>query len=410
MLLPSKINGGPAVRINMKIFITSYTYIYSHAYQVFDFFENKSDLVFVIPKKWKSTKGTKQTVYAQPRPGFKILTARTFFYHSRYPLIKGLLKGWMPGLRDILQREAKAGDVLFSSYEPNLLVTYLYARLARRLGLKHIFFTWQNVPYRQRLKGLKLKVTEWLLKENFRLSAGGLFGMNRAYEIHVPYLPHNPGLKTAIVPQTGINSGVFNPGVRTSSQFRRKHGLENKFVFLFAATFTKRKGVIPTIEAFARVAPNYPPAHLVLVGMGDLESEVKKTVGRLQLENITTVLPWQPVDQLAPMSGAADVFVHPSEPFQGWEEQFGLLMLQAQACGTPVITSRTGSLTETVLDGQTGILVRPGSVEDIAAAMLKLAGDKGLRRQLGANASQYMIERFSNQSVARRLEDYLRNL
>mgnify|MGYP001571535876 FL=1 len=394
----------------MKIFITSYTYIYDHAYKVFDFFKDKSNLVFVIPKKWKSTKGKKKIVYAQTRPGFNIFTARTFFFHSKYPVVRGLLKGWMPGLGKILRGQSQPGDVFFSAYEPNLLVTYLYARLACRLGLKHIFFTWQNVPYQNRLKGLKLKITEWLLRENFRLSYGGLFGMRRAYEIHEPYFKFNPNLKMAVIPQTGIDIAVFNPSARETTDFRKRHALEDKFVFLFAATFTERKGVIPTIKAFAGIAPKFAKAHLVLVGMGNLETEIKKAISELKLEYKCTVLPWQPVDQLAPMYAAADVFVHPSEPFAGWEEQFGLLILQAQACGTPVIATRSGSLEESVLDGKTGLLAEPGRIEAIGAAMEKLISNESYRKELGINASQYITEHFSNQSVAQRLENYLISL
>lgn len=394
----------------MKIFVTSYTYIYEHAYKVFDYFKNREDLVFVLPGKWKSTKGLKITAYPRLGNEFKILTTPALFYHSQYPLVRGLLKGWMPLMGKILREHARQGDVFYSSYEPNLLVTYLYARLAKKLGLKHVFFTWQNVSYHQRLSGLKLKITQWLLKENFRLSAGGLFGMKRAYEIHEPYFKYNPNLKVDIIPQTGVDLEVFNYQMRAKSDFRSQHVLEDKLLFLFAATFTERKGVIPTVKAFTRVAEEYPRAHLVMIGTGNLKEKIIQMIGAAGLSDRVTILPWQPINELAPIYAAADVFVHPSEPYQGWEEQFGLLMLQAQACGTPVISSRTGSLEETVLDQKTGILVEPGNWPALAQAMRDLAGNEGLRKTMGQNASQYILDHFSNQSVAGRLENYLRSL
>lgn len=392
----------------MKIFVASYTYIYEHSYKVFDYFKKKDDLFFILPKKWKSTKGTKITAYPKMRDGFEINTASAPFYHSRYPLIRGHLKGWMPALGRILKKYSQRGDILYSSYEPNLFVTYLYSRLARRLGLKHVFFTWQNVPYRQRLSGIKLKITEWLLKENFRLSHGGLFGMGKAFEIHEPYLKYNPDLKYEVIPQTGVNTDIFRPDI--SSDFRKKYNLEGKILFLFAATFTERKGVISTIKAFSKIAHKFSEVHLVLIGTGNLESQIHGLIGDFHLKDRTIILPWQPVDELASFYVSADVFVHPSEPFEGWEEQFGLLILQAQACGTPVITSKTGSLEESVLNGKTGILVEPGNAEEIAAAMELLAENNELRKKLGHQARDYMINHFSNQSVAKRLEKYFQSL
>lgn len=392
----------------MKIFIASYTYIYEHNYKVFDYFKNKEDLVFILPKKWKSTKGTKVTVYPKERKGFKLITTPTPFYHSRYPLIRGHLKGWMPGLAGILKKEARPGDILYSSYEPNLLVTYLYSRLAKKLGMKHVFFTWQNVPYKERMSGLKLKIIEWFLNKNIALSAGGLCGMKRAHEIHEPYFEKNKNLKIDIIPQTGINSDVFKSGIQTD--FRNKHNLENKLVFLYASTFTQRKGTLPTLEAFSKISGEFSQAHLLMIGMGELGEELKRRISELNLGSRVTVLPWQPVNELAPIFSQVDALIHPSEPFEGWEEQFGLLMLQAQACGMPVITTRSGSLEETVLDGKTGILVKPGNIEDIARAMKILARDEPLRLSLGRGAREYILNHFSNQSVGERLENYLRAL
>jgi len=375
---------------------------------VFDYLKNKRNIVFILPKKWKSTKGTKVTVYPKEREEFKLITTSAPFYHSRYPIIRGHLKGWMPFLGGILRTEAKPGDILCSFYEPNLLVTYLYSRLAKKLGLKHIFFSWQNVPYEKRLKGVKFKITDWFLKENFRLSAGGLFGMNKATEIHGSYLQINPELKTAVIPQTGIDTDLFKPGI--GGEIRKKYGFENEVLFVYAATFTQRKGTIPTIEAFGQIARENPRIRLLMIGTGELADEVKRTISELNLDDKITLLPWQPVNQLAPIFSAADVFIHPSQPYQGWEEQFGLLILQAQACGAPVIATSIGSLEESVLDQKTGILVEPGNVEQIAEAMKKLAIDHDLRKKMGLAARNYIVSHFSNQSVAERLDNFFENL
>lgn len=393
----------------MKIFVTSYTYIYEHNYRVFDYFENKSNLILITPKKWRSTKGNKKTIYPPRINDVKIISTPTLFYHSKYPVIKGQLKGWMPILWFILKKESRPGDVFFSAYEPNLLVTYIYGLIAKSLNLKHVFFTWQNVSYRERMSGLKLKLTEWLLKRNIELSTAGVCGMQRAYEIHKDYFEKfNPALKTAVFNQSGVDTDVFKPEAK--SDFRGKYGLIDKKVIVYSATFTPRKGTLQTLEAFRILFKEIPEAHLVIIGTGELESQVKQIIDSSDMRNSVTLLPWQPINDLAPIYAQSDIMVHPSVSFEGWEEQWGLLMLQAQACGTPVITTKIGSLEETVLNGKTGILTDSSKPEEIFRAMKKLLSDDSLRNAMSRAGREYIIQHFSYRSTAERMEKFFNSL
>lgn len=393
----------------MRIFFASYTYIYEHNYRVFDYFKNKNNFVIIVPNKWRSTKGNKRTFLSPKLKGIKVISTPSLFYHSKYPIIRGQLKGWMPLLWFILKKESKPGDVLFSAYEPNLLVTYIYGLIAKSLKLKHVFFTWQNVPYRERMSGFKLKLIEWLLKKNIQLSAAGVCGMQKALKIHEDYFrKYNPALKTAVFNQAGVDTDTFKP--EAGNDFREKHGLIGKKVIIYSATFTPRKGTLETLNAFRMLYREMPEAHLVVIGTGELESQVKKMIEASDLQNAITLLPWQPIDDLAPIYAQSDIMVHPSVPFEGWEEQWGLLMLQAQSCGTPVITTKTGSLEETVLDGKTGILVERSEPDLIYQAMKKLLSDDYLKDAMSKAGRQYIVEHFSYYSTAERMEKFLNSL
>lgn len=391
------------------IFFASYTYIYEHNHRIFNYFKNKSNLVVIIPKKWKSTKGNRKTFYSAKINEVKTITTPTFFYHSKYPAVKGQLKGWMPLLWFILKKESKPGDVFFSAYEPNLLVTYIYGLIAKNLKLKHVFFTWQNVSYRERMSGFKLKLIEWLLEKNIQLSTAGVCGMKKALEIHQDYFKkYNPNLKIAVFNQAGVDTDIFNPDAK--SDFREKHGLANKKVIIYSATFTPRKGTMETLEAFRMLHNEMADAHLIVVGTGELESQVKNMIETSDLQGSITLLPWQPIDDLAPIYAQSDVMVHPSVPFEGWEEQWGLLMLQSQACGTPVITTKTGSLEETVLDGKTGVLIERSEPDLIYKAMKELTSNDSLRDSMSKAGRQYIFEHFSYKATAKRMEEFLNSL
>ena len=391
-----------------QIFFASYTYIFSHNSRLFDFFKHKARLFVILPKIWRSTKGNRQATYPWTSSSIRTVPATTIFYHSQYPVIRGMLKGWMPFLPGILLRRARIGDLLVSFYEPNLIVTLIYGLIANVFGLKHIFFTWQNVPFEQRLSGFKLRITDWLLRANFALSAGGVFGMERAREVHQKYISLNPKLKIAVIPQTGVDTDVFRP-VDTIS-VREKYNLGDAPVFMYAATFTPRKGTMPTLNAFGQLAAIIPGVRFIVVGMGELQAQVEERIHRPDLDGRVVLLPWQKIEDLVPLYSVATALIHPSEPFEGWEEQFGLLILQAQACGTPVITTRTGSLEESVLHETTGLLVQPKDIDGMIQAMRRLHDDPQLHRRMSENARQYIVDHFSFDSVARRLESFFENI
>ena len=165
-----------------------------------------------------------------------------------------------------------------------------------------------------------------------------------------------------------------------------------------------------TIEAFRMVHTQEPTARLVMIGIGKLWDAAQARVRALKLESAVTFISWLPNEKLPDMFASADVFVHPSEPYRDWEEQYGWTMLQASSSGLPVIATRIGSIPEAVLDGTTGILVSPKNPEELSVAMLKLVRDPELRKRMGQAGRAYMLERFSHATVAQHMEDFLRSL
>ena len=373
---------------------------------MFDFFKNKENLVFILPKVWKA-KGGKIVIMPPEKSEFKIIKTPAPFYHSHYPIIKGMLKGWMPFAGLILKKIASPGDVLFSSAEPNLLTTYLYSRLAKRLGLKHVFMTWQNIDYARRLKGLKLKITLWLLKQNINLSSGALCGTRQAYDILKPYLVGSK-IKVTIMPQMGIDTDIFKPGIE--SNFRKKYNLENKIIFLFCAVFDERKGPFTAIKAFKKVLTQKPDCHLVMIGIGKLWASAKDLVAKLGMTQNVDFIEWLPNNELPEIFSSVDVLVYPSEPYKDWEEQYGLTLHEASASGLPVISTNIGAISEAILDKETGILVEPKNVDALAEAMLFLANNPAIRAAMGARGREYILSKHSHKVIAERLESFLYSL
>lgn len=388
-----------------KIFITSYPYVYERYFRVFDYFPKKEELFFIIPKAWEA-KGGKIKVEVPVRQDIEIASTKAFFSHSHYPIIRGLLKGWMPEAKKIIRQNAKLGDVLYTAIEPNLLTTYFNARLAKKLGLKHVFFTWQNVPYQDRLGGLKLKITEYIIRNTIKNSSGAICGNHKAAEILKKYA--RPDFKILVAPISGVDTDRFLPNL--VSDFRQRRGLEEKIILTFSGVFDERKGIDTLLEAFRLSLNKNQNLHLVMIGVGPLRSNIETFVSKFNFQNNLTLIDWLPNEELPAVLAGSDIFVHPSEPSGGWEEQFGYSMAEASASGLPVISTDTGSISEIVIDKKTGILVVPKQFEQLSHAILDLARDSALRKQMGENGRRYIEDNYSHRIIAKKFYDLFNSL
>lgn len=383
------------------IFVTSYPYVYERLFKVFDYFPKKEELFFILPKAWEA-KGGKIRVEVPVRQNIKIVSTRAFFSHSHYPIIKGLFKGWMPGIKNIIKQNAKSGDIVYTAIEPNLLTTCLNARLSKKLGLKHIFFTWQNISYKSRLRGLKLQFTEYIIKKTIQNSTGAICGNHKAAEILRSYATTD--FKILVAPISGVDTEKFNPGI--DSDFRAKNNLDNKIILTFAGVFDKRKGIDTLLSAFLLSLKKNTDLHLIMIGTGSLEQYVHDFVSQNKIENSITLISWLPNDQLPGIFVDSDIFVHPSEPYGGWEEQFGYSMAEASASGLPVISTNTGSISEIVIDKETGILVEPRNQEQLSRAIIELAANLSLRQQMGIRGRSHIENNYSHRVIAAKFYEF----
>ena len=154
---------------------------------------------------------------------------------------------------------------------------------------------------------------------------------------------------------------------------------------LFAGRLSREKGVLELVEATRGM-------NLVVAGDGPLREQVPQARG------------FVPPEELARLYERAAVVVCPS-----LREGFGVVCLEAMAHGRPVVASAVGGLLDLVVDGETGLLVPPGDVAALRAAIERLLGDPELRRRLGEAGRRRAAERFSWDVVTRQtLELYAR--
>jgi glycosyltransferase involved in cell wall biosynthesis len=167
--------------------------------------------------------------------------------------------------------------------------------------------------------------------------------------------------------------------------FRQARGLPETFVFALG-TLEPRKNLVGLLQAFARL-PKPRPALYVAGGSGWHVSPIFDTVRQLQIVDQVHFLGFVPEEELPLWYNAAQVFAFPS-----LYEGFGLPVLEAMACGAPVITSTAASLPE--VGGKAALLVPPQDSDRIAQEMARVLDDPQLRLELRA-AGRIQASRFS---------------
>lgn len=177
-----------------------------------------------------------------------------------------------------------------------------------------------------------------------------------------------------------------------ASAARRRYGLEGREYFLSLAVPQPRKNLAHLIRCFYRLLDEHPDAAdtwLVLAGSRDqgwMYEEVFAALEESPRHRARVLFPgYLPEEDLGAVYGGALAFVYPS-----LYEGFGLPALEAMACGTAVIASDTTSLPEVV--GGAGLLVDPTDADALCGAMLRVAGDAGLRAELGRKGLERAAE------------------
>lgn len=172
----------------------------------------------------------------------------------------------------------------------------------------------------------------------------------------------------------GVDTSIFYP--RDRDQARQALGLPHVPLLLFVGRLQPLKGIDTLLRSVALVRRVQPELQVLIVG-GEIDTvdaheqqecqRLQALTTELELTQNTHFIPAQPQEILAQYYAAADIVVMPSH-----YESFGMVVLEAMACGTAVVASRVGGLASTVLHGQTGFLATVGDAEEFASAIQTL--------------------------------------
>jgi glycosyltransferase involved in cell wall biosynthesis len=200
----------------------------------------------------------------------------------------------------------------------------------------------------------------------------------------------------------GVDTALFFPSVN-GGEIRKKHDIKPNFhrVVLFAGAMDAAhhlKGGLPQLLKAIACLGN-PNIVLLLVGGGEKIPAYAALARELGIGEQTKFAGWISCEAMGRYYAAADIVVQPSVLF----EPFGMVAIEAMACGKPVIASNLPGVRSVVSDGEDGLLVRPGDVEDLAKKIQMLLDDPQRRREMGERGRDKVEEKYAWPKIIPRL-------
>ena len=191
----------------------------------------------------------------------------------------------------------------------------------------------------------------------------------------------------------GTDVATFTPSPTREEEARSRYPLPSgSFPVLDnVGSFERRKGQLELLEALSLVRTRLPDVHLMLVGDGPDEAMLKERVGAHDLGANVSFFPF--TREPAHVFEVLDVLVLSSL----YKEGLPNVLLESLSMGVPVVSSRLAGTPEVVHDGRTGLLVEPGDINALAAAIERLGSDRNLCRELGDAGRDLMVRDFDKQ-------------
>ena len=196
-----------------------------------------------------------------------------------------------------------------------------------------------------------------------------------------------PPSKIRVLPN-GVNSDTFHPV---------SHSFHNKKTILYVGRFYKGKGLEFLIDAVERLIPEHPSVRLWVTGQGVYFKKINAFIQGRAIRKHIVFLGWKESEALNQLYNEATVYVMPSIV-----EGFGMTLLEAMACGCPVIATDSGGAVDIIRHNYNGLLTSYGNVEQLAAFISRILTDETKKEFLIQNGLT-IIKDFRWEAIARKL-------
>ena len=342
------------------------------------------ELTAIVPSEWHDRRGQVRLERAHVA-GYEMIAAPLRLngqYHLHfYPTLGRLLQQLRP-------------DILHMDEEPYNLATWHALRLGEAVGARSLFFTWQNLNRRYPWPFRAFEIA------NYRRAADAIAGNRAAIDVLRARGYRGPG---AVIPQFGVDTEIFRP--RTTDDRRQTStgqtpspvvGRPSSFVIGYAGALIPEKGVDLLLRACAGLRD--AGWRLAIAGDGPERTQLGALAGTLGIGDRVDFLGQRTSTQMPDVYPAFDALVLPSLTRPNWKEQFGRVLIEAMACGVPVIGSDSGEIPNVI--GDAGLIFPEGDMVALRDSIAHLLADPEQRARYAEAGRQRVLAEFTQAQIA----------
>jgi len=265
-------------------------------------------------------------------------------------------------------------------------ITHIHAHFANHPTMvAYVINQLSGIGYSFTAHGSDIHKRQHMLSEKFNAAKFAVMISQyneRFFYTHTGLL-HNDKLQ---IVRCGVDTQLFTPKIHTNNDITQ---------ILCVASLREVKGHCYLIEACAQLKSQAIPFHLTLIGDGPMRGALEAQINQLNLENEVTLLGAQPQQKILESLAISDVFTLTSfQTASGNREGIPVVIMEAMACGLPVVASDVSGIPELVNDGKTGLLCETQNPKSIAEKLSILCSDSETRRTMGMAGRAFVEQEF----------------
>ena len=353
------------------------------------------ELTVVVPHYWRDERGVMR-LEREHTQGYELVVERMalngHFHLHFYP---GLAKHF---------RRIKP-HVVHIDEEPYNVATWQAMRLAKTHGAKALFFTWQNIHRRypppfSLVESYNLRNADYAIAGNSEA-----VGVLRAKGYRGP---------VRVIPQFGVDPDKFKvqssklvlSPVEVLKVANSKFEIRNsKFTIGYVGRLVEEKGVHVLLRAVAGLGGQW---RLRILGSGPQRARLERLAAELGIAERAKFEDPIPSTQMPDFYHQLDALVLPSLTRPNWKEQFGRVLIEAMACGVPVVGSDSGEIPNVI--GEAGLVFAEGDERALRVKLSQLMADPALREELARRGRERVLAHYTQAQVAAKTYQVYREL
>ena len=375
----------------MKLLIVNHSCTVSVAQQFYAEIERQTgwEVTIVVPENWRDEYGNRRKVerwkdYHGQLISIPVWKSGSIPLHSYRSLFVNFLRKLNP-------------DFIYLHQEPYALVT-LQIYLANFLTIRRpiSFFTWQNILKRY---PMPFHQTErWILRHTDVMFSGS----HSAEAV----MREKGFTEQSVLLPSGIDPTIYYP---RSNPLRSELGAaETEVLIGYVGRVVEQKGLKTLLLALNEIRSL--PWRLVVIGTGEFDLEFDSIAHQLALGDRIQKLGFVPFTETPNYLSALDILVLPSETRENWKEQFGRVIIEAMACGTPVIGSDSGEIPHLITATKGGLVFPEGNAIALSQQLRTLVLEPELRSKFADTGRQSVLSSYTNSLLAKRFIDTVKNI